>query len=184
MALKVVPAGDDRCDIHNRRTPPRYICKTCMDELGVEAAPSESGRRGPVARLWRKIRRLRSRTDWKLQAGAGVALLVVVGLVLMLAAGGDDRGGPPSQEDVVEALDLVQNPDGTGWLTADGACVVVTIVQGDEVRAGPVAGNLATEVTNADGTLGAVVRTNYSSFFSTTQAECANRIQTSLRDDF
>jgi hypothetical protein len=116
--------------------------------------------------------------------GAGIAVLAIAAVLVVLATSGDEGGGPPSQSDVVEALDLLSNPDGTGWLTADGACVVVSIVLGNEVRAGPVAGNLAIEVTNEPGTVGAVVRPNYDSYFTTTETECANRVQTDLSDQF
>jgi len=118
--------------------------------------------------------------------GVGVALLAVVAIVVVLVgASGGDKGGPPTQSEVVDALDLVSDPGGgTSWLTADGTCVVISIVFGNEVRPGPVAGNLAVEVTNEQGTVGAVVRPNYSSYFNSTEAQCADHVGTALRDHF
>ena len=185
MALKVVPAGDDRCDVHNSRRPQRYICKDCMRELGIESAPGTSSR-GVLARAWRGIGNAWAQSSGKVRVGVGIALLAIaaIALVLLVASGGN-KGGPPTQSEVVEALDLVSDPGGgTGWLTADGTCVVVSIVFGNEVRPGPVAGNLAVEVTNEQGTVGAVVRPNYSSYFNPTEAQCADHVQTALRDHF
>jgi hypothetical protein len=185
MALKVVPAGDDRCDVHNSRRPQRYICKDCMRELGIESV-SGTGRRWSPARVARAVQTGWAQTSGKVRVGVGVGLLVVVAIaVIALGASGGDKGGPPTQSEVVDALDLISDPGGgTGWQTADGTCVVISIVFGNDVRPGPVAGNLAIEVTNEQGTVGAVVRPNYSSYFNSTEAQCAERVQSSLRDHF
>src|SRR5512139_841761 len=90
MALKVVPAGDERCDVHNRREPQKYVCETCLKEFGIESAPPASTRR---ARVRRVLRRWRSRVDRKVLIG-GVGLLIAgVIMVVVLAAGGGGGKG-------------------------------------------------------------------------------------------
>ena len=81
MALKVVPAGDERCDIHNRRPSPAYICEDCLKELGGEAAPVRVHRPPRRVRVRRRFRRWRS--DRRVLYGVGV--IVTVGVALLLA---------------------------------------------------------------------------------------------------
>src|SRR5512139_2568626 len=90
MALKVVPAGDERCDVHNRREPQKYICETCLKEFGIESAPPAATRR---ARVRRAIRR--SRVDRRVLIGGGVVGLLIAGVVvvIVLAAGGSAGKG-------------------------------------------------------------------------------------------
>ena len=90
MALKVVPAGDERCDVHNRRQPQKHICKTCVSELGIDpASPPPATRR---ARARRALRRWASRIDRKVLIGVGAGVLIAgVLLVVVLVAG--DGGG-------------------------------------------------------------------------------------------
>src|SRR5690242_16447278 len=131
MRLKVVPPGDERCDIHNNRTPASYICEDCMRELGVESGSAPSIRRRPIRRLRSSLRRTRRRARRRLRspgrrevllaAAAIAAIAVAVLLVTNLTAGGGSGGGggPPSEEDVVNALGLSPDPSGTGWITLD-----------------------------------------------------------------
>src|SRR5512144_2187060 len=91
MALKVVPAGDERCDVHNRREPQKYICETCLEEFGIESAPPAPTRR---TRVRRAIRRWRSSADRRVLIGGGVGLLIAgVIVVVVLAAGGSAGKG-------------------------------------------------------------------------------------------
>src|SRR4029450_390986 len=84
MALKVVPAGDERCDVHNRREPQKYICETCLGEFGIE--PPAATRR---ARARRALRSWRSGIDRKVLIGVGAVLLIAgVILVIVVVAGG------------------------------------------------------------------------------------------------
>lgn len=90
MALKVVPAGDERCDVHNRREPQKYICETCLGEFGIDASPAATRR----ARARRALRSWRSGIDRKVRIGVGVAVLIAaVILVIVLVVGGDDHKG-------------------------------------------------------------------------------------------
>jgi hypothetical protein len=90
MALKVVPAGDERCDVHNRREPQKYICETCLGEFGIDASPAATRR----ARARRALRSWRSGIDHKVRIGVGVAVLIAaVILVIVLVVGGDDHKG-------------------------------------------------------------------------------------------
>ena len=55
MPLKVVPAGDERCDVHNERARQKYVCETCLKKFGIdpeqsEAAEPERERRGDALR--------------------------------------------------------------------------------------------------------------------------------------
>ena len=105
MALKVVPADDERCDIHNGRNPPEYICKSCLKELGVEPEPAVSARGGPIRSARRALRRgpirqarrairLRSRSARRILIGAGIGLLIgAIVVAVMLAVGGRSGGG-------------------------------------------------------------------------------------------
>src|SRR5262249_62151060 len=68
VALKVVPAGDERCDIHNGRTPASYICKDCVRELGVETGPAPAARGKPIRRLRSKLRNTGRRAPRRLRA--------------------------------------------------------------------------------------------------------------------
>src|SRR5512132_2797741 len=78
MALRVVPAGDERCDVHNRREPQKYICERCLREFGIESVSPAATRRS-----WR------SGIDRKVLIGVGVAVLIAgVILVIVVVAGG------------------------------------------------------------------------------------------------
>ena len=182
MALKVVPAGDERCDIHNRRKSPTHICETCLKEYGVDPArPATTRRRPRRVRARRAFRRWRSGTDRKVLIGGGVGVLVAgVVVVTVLATGGGGGGGEssaPLEADVVNALDLVPDLTGGGWVTSDGACAVVSIQLGKEVQVG----NRAIEATNADGTVGAFVLPNNPSI---SEADCLGRVSAGLRAHF
>jgi hypothetical protein len=191
MALKVVPAGDERCDIHNARSPQRYVCESCLKEFGVETPPSgaageergrrTSGRRGRRIRP-RRLRRLRTRIPRRALIGGGIVLvLAIVGVgALILLGGGEDQGGPPSESDVVNALDLLPNPAGSGWITSDGGCAVASIDLGRQGSAGQE-GQLSVEATNEEGTVEAVVVQND---FTISQAQCVAQVETALRDEF
>ena len=98
MALKVVPAGDERCDVHNRREPQKYICETCLGEFGIDASPAATRR----ARARRALRSWRSGIDRKVRIGVGVAVI----LVIVLVVGGDDHKGgvAATPEDLVACL--------------------------------------------------------------------------------
>jgi hypothetical protein len=192
MALKVVPAGDERCDIHNGRKPATYICKDCLKELGVEAGPSVSAGRGPFRRLRRRLRRgpLRPIRHLVRRSGVrhrrGLVLASVIGLGVAAAAialiagggGGENVSGPPTEAEVVNALDLSPNPDGTGWITLDGACDVSSILLGASRTPPTVDPTMV--ATNEAGTVRAIVEAS----FSLSQEACVNRIRAELRDDF
>jgi hypothetical protein len=180
MALKVVPAGDERCDIHNQRESRTYICETCLKELGIGSevtVTSHRTRRRTRAR--RALRRWRSRVDWKVLIGAAVAVILVVVLVVGSSGGGGGSSGSgssaPTEADVVNALNLVPDVNSGGWITVDGACAVVAIQFGKDVQ------HRVFEATNENGTVGALVLQNN---FSTSQADCVNRIATELKAHF
>ncbi len=184
MALKVVPAGDERCDIHNRRKSPTHICETCLKEYGIDPARPATARPRPRrVRARRAFRRWRSRTDRKVLIGGGVGFLIVgVIVVTVLVAGsggggGEGGSGAPLEADVVNALDLVPNLTGGGWVTSDGACAVVSIQFGKDVQVG----NRAIEATNADGTVGAFVLPNDPAI---SEADCLARVSCRLRAHF
>jgi hypothetical protein len=103
MALKVVPAGDERCDVHNRREPQKYICETCLGEFGIE--PPAATRR---ARARRALRSWRSGIDRKVLVGVGAALLIagVILVIVVVAGGGGDQkdGVAATPEDLVACL--------------------------------------------------------------------------------
>lgn len=104
MALKVVPAGDERCDVHNRREPQKYICETCLREFGIDPVSPAATRR---ARARRALRSWRSGIDRKVRIGVGVAVLIAaVILVIVLVVGGDDHKGgvAATPEDLVACL--------------------------------------------------------------------------------
>ena len=105
MALKVVPAGDERCDVHNRREPQKYICETCLREFGIEPVSPAATRR---ARARRALRSWRSGIDRKVLIGVGVAVLIAgVILVIVLVAGGgggQKDGVAATPEDLVACL--------------------------------------------------------------------------------
>jgi hypothetical protein len=114
-----------------------------------------------------------------------VAVAIVV---IALASGGggneeqDSRAeGPPTDADVVSALELVPGPGGAGWITPDGACWVVSIQFGADVRPGAIAGKGLVEATNDDATVGAAVSQND---FSVSEDECVARIGTALKANF
>src|SRR5581483_4039816 len=125
MPLKVVPAGDERCDIHKKRSPAQYICESCMRELGVETTQQRTSRRPLRRRVSRRLRRWRSEADWRVTGAVAVAVLVLAAVLTGITSGGGGGGAKgPSEADVVEALGLVRAPSGT-WLTADGNCEIV-----------------------------------------------------------
>lgn len=193
MALKVVAAGDERCDIHNGRKPPKYICKDCIGELGVEAGPTvvaggASGRRArrilrsrPVRRARRRLRRSRPGGRATVLTGAGIVLVAAaIALVAALSGGGGAKtvSGPPTEAEVVEALGLSPNPSGQGWITLDGACAVLSIQTGRPPTGQTVDPKI--EASNEDGTVRAIVEES----FSQNQAACVDRISSGLRDNF
>jgi hypothetical protein len=190
MALKVVPAGDERCDIHNGRRPAAYICKDCLRELGVEGGQAVTVRRGPIRGARRLLRRRPVRRARRVlrraplgRRGALIAaalLAIAIAVVVVIAAtggGGESPSGSPTEAEVVEALELSPNPDGTGWITLDGACAVLSIQIGAPPPA-PTAN--PTIATNESGTVRAVVLES----FSQNQAACVNRISAGLREHF
>ena len=183
MALKVVPADDARCDIHTGRKPAQYICRTCMKELGLDARPAMSVRRGPLRRARRLLRRVRSRIPRKALIGAGIGLVLVITAVaaLTLLGGGEEEGGATSEADVVNAIDLLPNPAGSGWITSDGACVVASIDLRQQQPTDRQATEPLIEATNEDGTVAAVVLQND---YSISQAECVAQVETALRNEF
>ena len=193
MALKVIPAGDERCDIHNNRKPPTYICKDCLDELGGEeqavtdhGSAVRRGRRplhgGRLRHARRALGRWESPGRRRILIGAGMLLVIVAIVVGVVLAGSGDGGGGqsglPTEEDVVNGLDLSPNPSGTGWITLDGSCAVLSIQIGVPPASQPV--NPATEAANEDGTVRAVVQ----NAFSQSQTACVGRISAGLRDHF
>lgn len=190
MALKVVPAEDDRCDIHNQRNPPQYICETCVKELGVDPDEPTVGRPSLRSRLRRARRRLGRRIavgDRRILIGGGIAAVAVAVAVIALGGGGgggDDGSagttGPPTQADVVNALELVRDPSGAGWITPDGACWIVSIQFGADVQPGEIGKGLV-EATNEDATVGAAVSPND---FTVSEQQCATRIGTGLKANF
>ena len=183
MPMKVVPAGDERCDIHNKRTPAQYICESCVQDLGVEKTRRRTSRRPVSRRVRRRVRRWRSETDWRVIAGVAAAIVVlVVVLTGILSGGGGGGSSGPSESDVVKALGLARGPSGT-WLTADGDCEIVSIDTGPEVTPGPVAAgtNLVIEVANESRTVGAVVITHGTAL---TEAQCAAHVGDALRAHF
>src|SRR5690349_20583026 len=195
MRLKVIPAGDERCDIHNERTPASYICEDCMRELGLEngRAPAVRGKR--IRRLRSSLRRGGRRTRRRLRspgrrdnllAVAAIAVIVVaIFLIADLTGGGSGGGGGglPSQEDVVNALGLSPNPSGTGWITLDGACAVLSIQVGARPKTTATTSATTTTATgageagNADGTVRAAVQ----NAFSQNQTACVDRISAELK---
>jgi hypothetical protein len=193
MALKVVPADDERCDIHTGRKPAKYICESCLKELGLGAGPAMTVRRGPIRRVrralrhgpFRQARRAVRRSGWgahpKLLIGAALTLLIAAVVVLTLVGGGEDEGGAPSEADVVNALDLLPNPAGSGWITSDGACVVVSIDLAQQQPTGRQGAELSVEATNQDGTVAAVVVQND---YTISQDECVAQVETALRNEF
>jgi hypothetical protein len=191
MALKVVPADDERCDIHTGRKPAQHICESCLKELSLEASPATAVRRGPIRRVrralrrpFRQARRAVRRSGWgahpKLLIGAGLTLVIAAVVALTLLGGGDDEGGAPSEADVVNALDLLPNPAGSGWITSDGACVVVSIDLGQQPSGEPGAERLV-EATNEDGMVAAVVVQND---YTISQDDCVAQVETALRNEF
>ena len=194
MRLKVVPPGDERCDIHNNRTPASYICEDCVRELGVEPGSAPTIRRRPLRRLRSSLCRTRRRTRRRLRspgrreilfaAAAIAAIAVTILVVTSLTSGGGGGGGsgPPNEEDVVNALGLSPDPSGTGWITLDGACAVLSIQVGSRPQATTTtaATTGGGEASNADGSVRAVVQ----NAFSQSQAACVDRISAALRAHF
>jgi len=108
-----------------------------------------------------------------------VGLLIAALIGIVLGGGGGGSGGP-SEEDVVNALDLV--PSGPGWVTSDGACAVGSIEVGDDVQPG-TGGDLdiLVEATNEDETVRAVVSQSDGSM---SLDDCVDRVNTGLRTHF
>lgn len=190
MPLKVVPTGDERCDVHNRRDPPRYVCESCLREFGIDPSEPTAARLSLRARLRRARRRFRrriARGDRRILIGGGITAVAIAVAVTAFArgAGGDDEGGadgagPPTEADVVSALELVPDPGGAGWITTDGACWIVSIQFGANVHPGEIGKGLV-EATNEDATVGAAVSQND---FSVSEQECVARLGAVLKDEF
>jgi hypothetical protein len=197
MALKVIPAGDERCDIHNKRKPPTYICKDCLEELGgEEEAVTDHGsavrrerrtlHRGRLRHAWRALGRSESPGRRRILIGAGMLLVIVAIVVGVVLAGSGDGGGGqsglPTEEDVVNALDLSPDPSGTGWITLDGSCAILSIEIGKPAQSAAQTqpANTGIEASNEDGTVRAVVQ----NAFSQSQTACVDRINAALRDHF
>jgi hypothetical protein len=190
MPLKVVPAGDERCDVHNERSPQNYVCETCLRKFGIDPtqpSAAERHRRSRVPRpLRRALRRWRSPSNRRVRIGVGIAALVGAAIIVaaLILGGGGGKNTNPSESEVVETLQLIPSPSGTGWITSDGTCSVPSIVTGSAVRPGNVAEDLAVEVTNESQTVGAVVTPNVSSFFQATVSYCVDQVGTALKDNF
>jgi hypothetical protein len=181
MPMKVVPAGDERCDIHNGRSPAEYICERCVRELGVETSRQRTSRRPLRRRVRRTARRWRANTDWRVVAGVAATLLVLAAVLTGILSGGGGGGTKfPSEADVVKALGLLPGPSGT-WLMPDGNCEIVSIDTGPEVTPGPVGTNLVMEVANESRTVGAVVINRGTAL---TEAQCAAQVGAALRAHF
>jgi hypothetical protein len=188
MALKVVPAHDERCDVHTQRQPVRYVCESCLEEFGIDPTKPTTvrrSRRSRLRRLRRRLRRAIARGDRRILIGGGIAVAVVAALVIVFAsAGGGDDGqsndGPPTEADVVSALELVPEPSGAGWITPDGACWIISIQFGADVHSGEIGKGLV-GATNEAATVGAAVSQND---FSISEEECVARIGTALRAKF
>jgi hypothetical protein len=88
MPLKVVPAGDERCDIHNQRSSPQYICESCVQKFGIEPSRVRVSKPPLRRRAKRTLRRLRARLDWRHVVAALAALLIIATLVTVLTSGG------------------------------------------------------------------------------------------------
>src|SRR3954452_9101242 len=93
MALKVVPSGDERCDVHNQRTPQRYVCESCLKEVSVRPATTPSTRRR-ARRSARSFRRRAAPLDQRALIGAGVgtAIVAAVAILAISGSGGGDSG--------------------------------------------------------------------------------------------
>lgn len=191
MALKVVPASDERCDIHNGRKPPEYICKDCLKEFGIEPGGTGADRPASIRRARRTLRhpirqamRVRRRSSPRriVLIAAGLGLLIATTVVVVTLAspggGGGSKSGTFTEADVVEALGLSPDPSGTGWITLDGSCTVLSIQIGMPTAIPTV--DPAIEATNGDGTVRAVVL----NAFSESQTACIDRISAALRDHF
>jgi hypothetical protein len=190
MPLKVVPAHDERCDVHTNRKPLRYVCETCLDEFGIDPTEPTERQRSLLSRLRgtrRRLRRQIARGDRRILIAGGIAVVAIAVLVIAFASGvdgddGQDAGadGPPTEADVVNALELVPDPSGAGWITPDGACWIVSIQFGANVQPGEIGKGLV-EATNEDATVGAAVSQND---FSVSTQECVARIGAGLREKY
>jgi hypothetical protein len=180
MPLKVVPAGDERCDIHNQRPSPQYICESCVKQFGIEPSRVRVSKPPLRRRAKRALRRLRARLDWRHAVGAVAAILVIGTLVTVITGSGGGGSSAPSDTEVAKGLGLVPVAGG-GWQTADGACNVVSIETGVGIQSGEAGTNLIVEVTNEAGTVGAVVTQRD---FSLTEGECVRRVGEALRSRF
>ena len=196
MALKVVPRGDERCDIHNGRKPATYICEGCVEELGVESGRPGSVRQGRIRRARRAfrggptpvrrriLRWARSRPRRAVIAAAVGLLIGTILLIVVLGSGGgsgETASGPPTATEVADTLGLSPDPGGTGWITVDGSCNVLSIDVVSGTQAGKGAVNSAFEATNGSSTIRAVVL-QYDD--SVSQASCVDRISTGLHDHY
>jgi hypothetical protein len=104
----------------------------------------------------------------------------VIAAVVVLSSGGgsDTDSGPPTEAEVVQALELSPDPSGTGWITLDGACSVLSIQIGSAPGTQTVSSG--TVAKNETGTVRAVVVES----FSQGQAACVDRISGELRANF
>jgi hypothetical protein len=180
MALKVVPAGDERCDVHNGRESRTYVCEACLKEFGIGSeVPVTAHRTRRRTRARRALRRWRSRINRKVLIGVAVGVILVAVLVISSIGGGGGSSGSgssaPTEADVVNALNLVPDLNSGGWITVDGACAVVAIQFGKDVQ------HRVFEATNENATVGALVLQNN---YSISEADCVNRIATALKAHF
>jgi hypothetical protein len=196
MALKVVPRGDERCDIHNGRKPATYICEGCVEELGVEPGRPGTARQARIRRARRAFRGgptpvrrriLRWARSLSRRAVIAAAIGLLIGtflLIVILGSGGgsgETASGPPTATEVADMLGLSPDPSGTGWITVDGACNVLSIDIVSGNKTGTEAVNSTLEATNESTTIRAAVL-QYDD--SVSQAACVNRISTGLHDHY
>ena len=87
----------------------------------------------------------------------------------------------PSEADVVSALDLLPNPSGSGWITSDGACAVISIDRHELAQPASQGEALAIEASNEDGTVVALV---IPTSFSISQEGCVAQVDAALKAAF
>jgi hypothetical protein len=116
---------------------------------------------------------------------AAVGLLIgTILLIVVLGSGGGSgktASGPPTATEVADTLGLSPDPGGTGWITVDGSCNVLSIDIVSRTQSGKGTVNSAFEATNASSTIRAVVL-QYDD--SVSQASCVDRISTGLHDHY
>src|SRR5262249_61658260 len=135
-----------------------------VGELRGETGAGPAVRGNPIRRLRSTLRRAGRRSrrrlrpaGWRVLLLGAVAIVVIAGTILLITAltgggGGGHRTGPPTQEEVVNALGLSPDPNGTGWITLDGACAVLSIQVGSQ-PAPTTTATPAGEATNPAGTV-------------------------------